>query len=141
MLGQIEFEKVSKLNLYCFMLTCFSNLFMLTDIEHNYIRTNKSTNGPRWNNYYSSKENNRFTKENYWLIKYFFYLNLVGLKNVQYFVCLAGYRPKHCKEIKDLVPSLPTGTYKIEIDGEIIKVRCEMNSASGGWTVSLFTNI
>ena len=47
---------------------------------------------------------------------------------------------KNCKEIKDFDPSLPTGAYKIKIDGEIVKVRCEMKSASGGWTVSLFTN-
>ena len=45
---------------------------------------------------------------------------------------------KNCKEIKDFDPSLPTGTYKIQIDGKFLEVRCEMNSASGGWTVSLF---
>ena len=43
-----------------------------------------------------------------------------------------------CKEINDADPSLPTGTYKIEIDGKILAVWCEMKSASSGWTVSLF---
>ena len=45
-------------------------------------------------------------------------------------------KSRNCKEIKDFDQSLPTGTYKIEIDGEILNVRCEMNSASGVWTVS-----
>ena len=43
---------------------------------------------------------------------------------------------RSCKDLKDLVPSLPTGTYEIDIDGEILEVLCDMDSASGGWTVS-----
>jgi len=42
---------------------------------------------------------------------------------------------KSCKEIKALVPSSASGIYEIEVDGEKLVVRCEMNSASGGWTV------
>jgi len=40
-----------------------------------------------------------------------------------------------CKDIKDLVPNSVSGIYRIEVDGEKLEVRCEMNSASGGWTV------
>ena len=49
-------------------------------------------------------------------------------------------KPKNCKDIKDFVPSLASGVYEIEVDGEKLEVRCEMNSASGGWTVSLFSS-
>jgi len=44
-------------------------------------------------------------------------------------------KSRSCKYIKDFHPNPPTGTYKIEIDGKILEVWCEMNSASGGWTV------
>jgi len=44
-------------------------------------------------------------------------------------------KAKSCKNIKDLVPSSVSGIYWIEVDGEKLEVRCEMNSASGGWTV------
>ena len=47
-------------------------------------------------------------------------------------------KAKSCKKIKDLVPSLVSDIYKIEVDGEKLKVRCEMSRASGGWTVSYF---
>jgi len=43
--------------------------------------------------------------------------------------------PKSCKDIKDSHPSSVSGIYEIEIDGEKLEVRCEMNSAAGGWTV------
>merc|ERR1712183_355865 len=43
--------------------------------------------------------------------------------------------PKSCKEIKDSDPSATNGIYEIKVDGEKLEVRCEMNSASGGWTV------
>ena len=54
------------------------------------------------------------------------------------YICSFLGKLKSCKDIKDAYPSLTTGTYKIEIDGEILEVRCEMKSASGGWTVSFF---
>jgi len=44
-------------------------------------------------------------------------------------------KPKSCKDIKDLKPNSANGIYEIEVDGEKLEVRCEMNSASGGWTV------
>jgi len=44
-------------------------------------------------------------------------------------------KAKSCKHIKELVPSSVNGVYEIEVDGEKLEVRCEMNSASGGWTV------
>ena len=50
-------------------------------------------------------------------------------------------KSRNCKDIYDFDRSLPTGTYKIEVYGEIFEVWCEMNSSSGGWTVSLSTNI
>ena len=56
--------------------------------------------------------------------------------NVSFLEFLFSGKSRNCKEIKDFDQSLPTGTYKIEIDGEILNVRCEMNSASGVWTVS-----
>ena len=49
------------------------------------------------------------------------------------FICvLLSGKPRNCNEVKDLDPSLPSGIYKIEVDGEVVGVRCEMNSASGG---------
>jgi len=42
---------------------------------------------------------------------------------------------KSCKDIKDSDPSSVSGIYQIEVDGEKLEVRCEMNSASGGWTI------
>ena len=62
----------------------------------------------------------------------FFYLN------VDFIEILFSGKSRSCKDIKNFDQSLPTGTYKIEIDGEMVDVWCEMNSASGGWTVSLF---
>ena len=58
-----------------------------------------------------------------------------GHKNMYKCFCLD--KSRSCKYIKDFHPNPPTGTYKIEIDGKILEVWCEMNSASGGWTVSL----
>merc|ERR1719427_433877 len=42
---------------------------------------------------------------------------------------------KSCKDIKNSDPSSVSGIYEIEVDGEKLEVRCEMNSASGGWTI------
>ena len=58
-------------------------------------------------------------------------INSVLLNTIRNFIEI-----RSCKDLKDLVPSLPTGTYEIEIDEEIFEVRCDMDSASGGWTVS-----
>jgi len=44
-------------------------------------------------------------------------------------------RAKSCKEIKELFPNSVSGIYDIEVCGEKLEVRCEMNIASGGWTV------
>ena len=43
---------------------------------------------------------------------------------------------RNCKDFKYFYPSLTSGSYKIKVDGEIFKVRCNMDSPSGGWTVS-----
>jgi len=69
--------------------------------------------------------------------------------NIILFICLVGIvvhladinkklcpcKPKSCKNIKDYIPNSVSGIYEIEVDGEKLEVRCEMNSASGGWTV------
>jgi len=44
-------------------------------------------------------------------------------------------KPKSCKDIKDSNPCAVSGIYEIEVDGEKLEVRCEMNSASDVWTV------
>ena len=49
-------------------------------------------------------------------------------------------KAKSCKDIKGLVPSAVSGIYWIEVDGKKLEVRCEMNIASGGWTVSLLSS-
>ena len=36
------------------------------------------------------------------------------------------------------MPSSESGTYKIQIKGEKIQVRCEMSDNSTGWIVSLY---
>ena len=46
--------------------------------------------------------------------------------------------PKSCNHIKCSEPSAVSGIYEIEVDGEKLEVRCQMNIASGGWTVSFY---
>ena len=57
---------------------------------------------------------------------------------INVFLTYSG-KAKNCKDVKDSDPSSVSGIYWIEVDGEKLKVRCEMNSTSGGWTVSLFS--
>ena len=58
----------------------------------------------------------------------------IYIKIKTYYVSGKG---KSCKAIKDFDPSSVSGVYEIENEGGNIHVRCEMNTASGGWAVSL----
>jgi len=44
-------------------------------------------------------------------------------------------KARNCQEIKYFMPSSESGTYKIQIKGEKIQVRCEMSDNSTGWIV------
>merc|ERR1719427_1947696 len=57
------------------------------------------------------------------------------IEELQKKVLVYSGKGKSCKDIKDVIPSSVSGIYKLEIDGEKLEVRCEMNIASGGWTV------
>merc|ERR1719427_267210 len=57
------------------------------------------------------------------------------IEELQKKVLVYSGKGKSCKDIKDVIPSSVSGIYEIEVDGEKLEVRCEMNIASGGWTV------
>merc|ERR1719427_1043804 len=57
------------------------------------------------------------------------------IEELQNQVLVYSDKAESCKEIKEFIPSSVSGIYVLEIDGEKLKVRCEMNSASGGWTI------
>ena len=59
------------------------------------------------------------------------------LKNFVIILLILG-RGKSCKSIKDTDPNAVSGIYEVEIQGEIIKLFCQMTVTGGGWAVSFY---
>ncbi|XP_060553906.1 uncharacterized protein LOC132714975 [Ruditapes philippinarum] len=57
--------------------------------------------------------------------------------------CTEMERLSDCKEILDKYPTARNGLYEIELwkSGQILTVNCDMETADGGWTVTMTTSL